>query len=270
MPTATAGCPPDAFAADGQVWWNTLYNWDYHRSTGYEWWSSRLWYMFQMYDVVRIDHFRAFDEYFSVPYGSNSAADGHWEKGPGMDFFRTIEWRLGRKQVVAEDLGLMTNTVRQLVNETGYPNMKVLQFGFDKGDIGYGNDYLPHNYGHNCVVYTGTHDNETIVGWYQGLDEEMHHLVRNYLNDFYTPDDKIYKSFVAMALRSTADTCVIPIQDYLGLDNKARNNVPGTDSGNWCWRVTKSKLTEELKKEILVNTLQYGRLNWDNSEILEF
>ncbi|MEE1229451.1 MAG: 4-alpha-glucanotransferase [Lachnospiraceae bacterium] len=270
VPTATAGCPPDAFAADGQVWWNTLFNWDYHRSTGYEWWSSRLWYMFQMYDVVRIDHFRAFDEYFSVPYGSNSAADGHWKKGPGMDFFRTIEWRLGRKQVVAEDLGLMTNTVRQLVNETGYPNMKVLQFGFDKGDIGYGNDYLPHNYGHNCVVYTGTHDNETIVGWYQGLDEEMHHLVRNYLNDFYTPDDKIYKSFVAMALRSTADTCVIPIQDYLGLDNKARNNVPGTDSGNWCWRVTKSKLTEELKKEILVNTLQYGRLNWDNSEILEF
>lgn len=264
VPTATAGCPPDSFSADGQFWGNPLYRWDAHRANGFEWWSSRLWYMFQMYDVVRIDHFRAFDEYFSVPCGSTSAAEGHWEQGPGMDFFRTMEWRLGKKQIIAEDLGLMTDSVRQLVNETGFPNMKVFQFGFDLQDTGYGNDYLVHNYGENCVVYTGTHDNETIVGWYQGLGEEMRKLVRDYLCDHSTPDEILYKSFLATVMRSPAKICVIPIQDYLGLDNCSRLNVPGTGTGNWTWRLKNNQLTTKLQSEILFITRRYGRFNWDN------
>lgn len=264
VPTATAGCPPDSFAADGQVWWNPLYRWDAHRANGFDWWCSRMWYMFQMYDVVRIDHFRAFDEYFSIPYGSKTAADGHWEKGPGMDFFRTLEWRLGKKQVVAEDLGTMTETVRQLVKESGFPNMKVFQFGFDPADIGFGNDYLVHNYGENCVVYTGTHDNETIVGWFSGLNDEMRELVRNYLCDHATEDQNLYKSFIAAVMRSPAKMCIIPIQDHLGLDNRSRLNVPSTDVGNWTWRLKSNQLTAKLQKEILDTTLRFGRFNWAN------
>lgn len=264
VPVATAGCPPDSFAADGQVWWNPLYNWEAHRNTGYDWWCSRLWYMFRMYDVVRIDHFRAFDEYFSVPYGSKSAADGHWEKGPGMELFDTVRWRLGENQVVAEDLGLMTDTVRQLVKSTGFPNMKVFQFGFDLADTGFGNDYLPHNYSENCVVYTGTHDNETIVGWYQGLNDQMRSLVRDYLCDHATADEDLYHSFIAMVMRSPAKMCIVPMQDHLGLDNRSRLNVPSTDKGNWCWRLKGSQLTDKLQRQILLTTLRNGRLNWDN------
>ena len=264
VPVATAGCPPDSFAADGQVWWNPLYNWEAHRNTGYDWWCSRLWYMFRMYDVVRIDHFRAFDEYFSVPYGSKSAADGHWEKGPGMELFDTVRWRLGENQVVAEDLGLMTDTVRQLVKSTGFPNMKVFQFGFDLADTGFGNDYLPHNYSENCVVYTGTHDNETIVGWYQGLNDQMRSLVRDYLCDHATADEYLYHSFIAMVMRSPAKMCIVPMQDHLGLDNRSRLNVPSTDKGNWCWRLKGSQLTDKLQRQIMLTTLRNGRLNWDN------
>ena len=168
-PTAIAGCPPDAFAADGQVWGNPLYRWDFHRATGYEWWVTRMWYSFKLYDVVRIDHFRGFDEYFSIPEGADSAKYGHWEKGPGMELFNTIRYRLGDVSVIAEDLGLMTEGGRQLVKASGYPNMKVLQFASDPADIACSNDYWPHNYGRNCVVYTGTHDNETLAGWYAGL-----------------------------------------------------------------------------------------------------
>ena len=183
-----------------------------------------------------------------------------------MDLFRTFEWRSGKKQVVAEDLGLMTETVRQLVRESGYPNMKVFQFGFDKEDVGFGNDYLTHNFTYNCFAYTGTHDNETIAGWYENLDEEMKTLVRDYISDHYTPDNKLHLSFVNTVMRSNATTAIIPMQDYLGLDNKARVNVPGTNSGNWSWRLKENQLTEELKKEILASTRRYGRLNWDNAD----
>lgn len=268
MPVATAGCPPDAFSADGQVWWTTLYNWDYHRSTGFDWWCSRMWRMFQMYDVVRIDHFRAFDEYFSIPYGSNSAADGHWEKGPGMDIFRTMEWRHGKQNIICEDLGFMTDTVRRLVRDSGYPNMKVFQFGFDKNDVGFANDYLTHNYPENCVAYTGTHDNETISGWYRGLDDEMKQMVRDYICDHHTPDSKLHESFVSMVLRSSARMAVIPLQDYIGLDNRGRVNVPSSDHGNWVWRLPKKYLTPELQKSILSATRRYGRMNWDNASLL--
>ena len=262
-PTAVAGCPPDGFSPTGQIWGNPLYRWDYHRNTGYQWWVSRLWYSFRLYDVVRIDHFRGFDEYYSIPRGAQSAMDGHWEKGPGIGLFRRVEQCLGWHRVIAEDLGFMTDSVRQLVRESGFPNMKVLEFAFDARDTGSANDYLPHNYGENCVAYTGTHDNETLVGWFDSITPEEQALARNYLCDHYTPKELLYKSFISLAMRSKAATCIIPMQDYLGCDNSCRMNQPSTVGKNWRWRVTEEQLTRVLQQEILQITLRYGRMNWN-------
>ncbi len=261
-PTAIAGCPPDAFAAEGQVWGNPLYRWDYHRQTGYDWWISRLYQSFRLYDAVRIDHFRGLDEYFSIPYGAKTAKDGHWEPGPGMNLFHTVKAKLGDKQLIAEDLGLMTDTVRQLVKDSGFPNMKVIQFGFDVEDQGKTNDYLPHNYDRNCVVYTGTHDNETIAGWYAGLKKKEKQLLREYMDNNHTPDEEMYKAIIRMAMASNANTCILPVQDVLGLDNTARMNVPSTVGVNWRWRLDGALLTKEVQKELLDVTRRYGRFNW--------
>lgn len=262
VPLAVAGCPPDGFSATGQLWGNPLYRWEYHKATGYQWWITRLWYCFQLYDVVRIDHFRGFDEYFSIPYGDTTALNGHWEKGPGIDLFRKVEQALGWHEVIAEDLGYVTDSVRQLVRESGFPGMKVLEFAFDSRDSGSANDYLPHNYMENCVVYTGTHDNETVVGWLDSIQEKERQMARDYLCDRYTPEKELYKSFVAMALRSCARTCVIPMQDYLGLDNSCRINKPSTVGINWRWRLEKAQLSPELQQEVLHMTKLYGRVNW--------
>ncbi len=262
-PTQVAGCPPDAFAADGQVWGNPLYRWDYHRNTGYQWWVTRMWYSYKLYDVVRIDHFRGFDEYFAIPAWSGSAKDGHWEKGPGMDLFYRIRESLGDCNVIAEDLGLLTEGVRKLVKDSGFPNMKVLQFAFDAEDTGAANDYLPHNYNENCVVYTGTHDNETIAGWYNGLSDEDKKFVRDYLDDHHTPDEKIYHSFISLAMRSSAKTCIIPVQDCLGLDNSSRMNQPGTVGKNWRWRLLPGQVTDALGEDMLAVSKRYARANWD-------
>ena len=262
-PVAVAGCPPDGFSATGQLWGNPLYRWDYHRNTQYAWWVSRLWYCFNLYDVVRIDHFRGFDEYFSIPYGEDSAVNGHWEKGPGIELFRRVEQCLGWHPVIAEDLGYVTDSVRRLVWETGFPGMKVLEFAFDSRDSGSANDYLPHNYPENCVVYTGTHDNETVVGWLDSITEEEQKMARDYLCDHVTPKKELYKPFVALAMRSNARMCIIPIQDYLGYDNTCRMNKPSTVGTNWRWRVQEKELTEELQKEILHTTKTFGRMNWN-------
>jgi len=269
MSTQIAGCPPDAFAADGQVWGNPLYRWDYHKQTGYHWWVTRMWYSFKLYDVVRIDHFRGFDEYFSIPAASGSAKFGHWEKGPGMDLFRTIQERLGDRGVIAEDLGLLTDGVRQLVRDSGYPNMKVIQFAFDSKDIGGSNEYLPHNYGTNCVVYTGTHDNETISGWFTGLDKTERDHIRDYLGDHATPVKRMYEKLIGLAMMSAAKTCIVPIQDWLGLDNSSRMNVPGTVDINWSWRLLPGQVTDDLGESILAMTKRYGRANWDALNALE-
>lgn len=265
-PYAIAGCPPDAFAADGQVWGNPLYRWDYHRSTGYAWWCSRMWYSFKLYDVVRIDHFRGFDAYFSIPAGADSAKYGHWEQGPGMELFNTIRWNLGDVQVIAEDLGLMTDSVRQLVRSSGYPNMKVLQFAVDPEDIAAANDYWPHNYTSNCVVYTGTHDNETVAGWFAGLDARAKKQVRDYLCDYSTPDNQIYRALINLAMTSVAKDCIIPVQDYLGLPNTARMNQPGTVGFNWRWRLLPGQLTDALAEEMRVLALRTNRANWEAIE----
>lgn len=261
-PTAIAGCPPDAFSADGQVWGNPLYRWDYHAQTGYDWWVSRLYQSFRLYDTVRIDHFRGMDEYFSIPYGAETAKDGHWEPGPGMSLFNTVKERLGQKQLIAEDLGLMTDSVRKLVKDSGFPNMKVIQFGFDVNDLGKTNDYLPHNYDRNCVVYTGTHDNETIAGWFKGLKKKEKQLIRDYMDDNHTPDEEFYRSINRMAMATTANICILPIQDVLGLDNSARMNQPSTVKTNWRWRMSSGMLTREAQKELLELTKRYGRFNW--------
>lgn len=248
MPKAVAGCPPDAFSDDGQLWGNPLYDWNAHRNQKYDWWRRRMEHCCRLYDVVRIDHFRGFDEYFSIPYGDEDAKDGHWEKGPGMDFFRTIENSLGKKSIIAEDLGLQTDTVRQLVRDSGYPNMKVLGFAFDScGD----NEHLPHNYDKNCVVYTGTHDNETLMQWYTAMDKRKADFVSDYMNNVHTPADRIHWDFIRLAMLSTANTCIIPIQDYLGLGKEARMNFPSTLGNNWKWRLKKQELTKKLTEEIL-------------------
>ena len=262
-PSAVAGCPPDGFSADGQLWGNPLYRWDYHRNTGYEWWISRLSYCFRLYDVVRIDHFRGFDEYYSIPYGAESAKEGHWEKGPGIDLFRHVEQSLGWHEVIAEDLGYVTDSVRQLVFESGFPGMKVLEFAFDSRDTGSANDYLPHNYIENCVAYTGTHDNETITGWFQTNKKKERQMARDYLCDQTTPDRLLHQSFISLIMRSSAKSCIIPIQDYMGYDNTCRINKPSTVGINWRWRLTEDELSEELKEKIHAMAMRYGRKNWN-------
>ena len=261
--THVAGCPPDAFAADGQVWGNPLYRWERHRETGYAWWMSRMWYSFKLYDIVRIDHFRGFDEYFSIPADAANARAGHWEKGPGMELFDTMHWQLGEVNVIAEDLGLLTDSVRALVRASGCPNMKVLQFAIDPEDTTASNDYWPHNYNTHCVVYTGTHDNPTLAGWYAGMDEASRRQVRDYLGDAFTPDAQMYKVLIRLALRSVAKDCIIPIQDYLGLGNEARMNQPGTVGFNWRWRLAPGQVTDALADELMALTKRTGRVNWD-------
>ena len=247
VPTAVAGCPPDGFAADGQLWGNPLYRWDYHRATGYDWWIRRIAYCRKLYDVVRIDHFRGFDEYFSIPYGDKTAHGGHWEKGPGMDLFRTVEARLGKLNIIAEDLGYITDSVKRLVWESGFPGMKVLEFAFDSREA---SDYLPHTYTHNSVVYTGTHDNETIEGWFAGLDAEDLKMCEDYMNIRREPGRTYHWDFIRLAMLSVSDLCIIPIQDYLGLGNEARINTPSTLGCNWKWRLKDGQVTPGLVNEI--------------------
>ena len=250
MPTAVAGCPPDGFTAAGQLWGNPLYLWDYHRATGFEWWIRRISKCFEWYDMLRIDHLRGFDEYYAVPYGDEDAVRGHWEKGPGIELFRTLRWRLGDRAIIAEDLGYMKPSVKEMVRESGYPGMKVLEFAFDSRDSSDRSEYLPHNYTRNCVVYTGTHDNETLVGWLESISKKERQMVRDYLGRPEESGKELAFSLLRLAAASVADLCVIPLQDYLGLDNRARINQPSTIGKNWRWRMKKKTLSKELAEKI--------------------
>ena len=257
-----AGCPPDDFNDEGQFWGNPLYRWDRHAATGFDWWLSRLWYSLRLYDVVRIDHFRGLDEYYAIP-ADKTAKDGHWEQGPGQAFIRTIHERLGQCNIIVEDLGFMTDSVRELVAMSGYPNMKVLQFAFDPNDIGSANEHLPHNCGINCVMYTGTHDNDPIAGWYENQNEATIQRARRCLGQEHTPDSEMPKAVVRGAMMSPARICVIQIQDYLGLGCESRVNTPGTVGINWSWRLLPGQATSELAEEVRELTLLAGRANWD-------
>ena len=255
VPTAVAGCPPDAFSATGQLWGNPLYRWDYHEETGFAWWMQRLAHCFDIYDIVRIDHFRGFDEYWAVPYGDETAENGEWKPGPGYKLFEVMKKTLGNRAVIAEDLGFLTPSVLKLVKKTGYPGMKILQFAFDATGE---SDYLPHKYPNNCVVYTGTHDNDTVNGWLATLNKKDLAFVKKYVNVKRTPE--LCETLIRTALGSVADTAIIPMQDYLGLGGEARINTPSTLGGNWEWRMERGACTEALSKHMLELAQIYGRI----------
>ena len=256
VPTAVAGCPPDAFSETGQLWGNPLYDWEYHAKTGYDWWIKRIAHAYKLYDVVRIDHFRGFDEYWSIPYGDETAVNGKWCKGPGIDIFDTMKKKLGKKNIIAEDLGFLTPSVLKLVKKTGYPGMKVLQFAFGSDE---NNAYLPHNYINNCVVYTGTHDNDTTAGWYKSLSRKERKHVNTYLQ-IKRGQKNVEWALIRAAISSVADTAIIPMQDYLGLGGNARINLPSTLGNNWKWRMKDGACTAELAEKIKELCKLYGRV----------
>ena len=256
-PKAVAGVPPDAFSATGQLWGNPLYDWEYHKKTNYKWWMQRLTACFRMYDIVRIDHFRAFDEYYAIPADAKTAVNGEWRPGPGYELFKTMKRKLGEKQVIAEDLGLLTPSVLELVQKTGYPGMKVLQFAFSANEE---SDYLPHNYQKNCVVYTGTHDNDTLLGWYGTLDRQDKEFCNAYLGITGGRKNELTGAFIRAAFSSVADLAVIPMQDYLGLGAEARINTPSTLGDNWQWRMLPGVFTGELAEKMKACAKLYGRL----------
>lgn len=254
-----AGCPPDAFSKGGQLWGNPLYDWSYHRRTGYEWWIKRLRFCFSIYDIVRIDHFRGFDEFYAVPSSDTDARRGHWEKGPGISLFKRVKEAIGDREIIAEDLGFITDSVRELVRDTGFSGMKVLEFAFDKRDSSKKSDYLPHNYIKKAAAYTATHDNETLISWFLKIDDDERKRVREYLFDTVTPDNKINLPLIALIMRSNADLCIVPIQDWLGLDDGARINTPSTLGNNWRWRLSEGELGNELLKTVRKMTDTFGR-----------
>ena len=254
-----AGVPPDGFSADGQLWGNPLYDWPKHKEEGYDWWLRRIGKCLELFDVIRIDHFRGFDEFFAIPAEDSTAKRGHWEQGPGIDLFRAIREKYGDTPIIAEDLGYVTDTVRELVRDTGFPNMKVLEFAFDSRDSTGAMEYLPYRYQPNCVVYTGTHDNETVMGWIDNILPEELLQVKEYL-DVRTEDKKeIVDKMVIMAMSSVADTSIIPMQDLLHLDNSARINHPSTQGCNWMWRMRAEDLSDELLHRLQRLTSLYGR-----------
>jgi len=247
-PTEVAGCPPDDFAEDGQLWNNPLYYWPNHKMTNYSWWVDRIKHCFELYDIVRLDHFRGFDECYSIPYGETTARYGYWKKGPGMELFNEVKRKLGNVKLIAEDLGLMTDGVRQLLKDSGFPGMKVLQFAFGYGDK---NEQIPANYETtNCVAYTGTHDNNTLKGWWETASNDEKELCKSY----FEHHNDIYWEMIKLVMTSKADTCIIPMQDYLGLDEHARMNTPGTVGINWKWRMKPEAFRKDLIKRIRLLT----------------
>ena len=257
-PTDISGCPPDAFAVDGQLWGNPLYRWEVHEATDFAWWIRRIRHCFKTCDILRIDHFRGFDEYYSIPAGSETAAAGHWEKGPGMKLFIALREALGDAEIIAEDLGYVTDSVRQLVADSGYAGMKVLEFAFDSRDTGSAKDYLPHNYPVNAVAYTGTHDNVPLEGWLREISDEEKDMARRYICSD-AADEQLYWPLACAVLRSPARIAVIPLQDYLGYGNEARINQPSTMGKNWRWRVLPGECTPELASKLRSAAILYGR-----------
>ena len=253
-PVKVAGVPPDYFSATGQLWGNPLYNWEKLKDTNYSWWVERVRANLSTCDIIRIDHFRGFEAYWAVPYGDDTAINGQWEPGPGIDLFNAIKSQLGELPIIAEDLGLMTQGVIDLREATGFPGMKILGFAFDSGEE---NDYLPHTYTKNCVVYTGTHDNDTLIGWFQKAKEEDRQFARDYLNS--RSDDEIHWDAIRGAWSSVASMAISPVQDFLGLGSEARINTPGVAAGNWQWRLRHGVLTDELAERIAKLTRVYSR-----------
>ncbi len=254
LPIAVAGCPPDAFSRTGQLWGNPLYKWEYHKETGFKWWMKRIRSCYKLYDVVRIDHFRGFDEYYAIPFGDPTAENGTWVKGPGYDLFDVMKKEIGKCKVIAEDLGYLTPSVIALVKKTGFPGMKILQFAFDAREE---SDYLPHNYIQNSIVYTGTHDNDTTLGWFNTIPRGDKAFAKKYLN--IRSNKNVVWEFIRATFSSVSDTAIIPMQDYLELGSEARINTPSTLGKNWTWRMKSGACTKELADRMLDMAATYGR-----------
>ena len=254
VPTEVAGCPPDAFAVDGQLWGNPLFDWERMEADGYAWWIGRIAHQLRLYDMLRIDHFRGFESYYAIPFGEETARNGRWRPGPGMKLFRAVEAALGQKDIIAEDLGYLTPEVRQMLAESGFPGMKVLQFAFDSREE---SDYLPHNYDKNCVVYVGTHDNDTALGWLDTVSPEDRRYAMDYLK--LTGAEGYHWGLMRGAWASAARLAVVTAQDLLGLGSGARMNTPSTLGGNWQWRAMPGVFTEELAQRLRRETGIYRR-----------
>lgn len=255
-PVSVAGCPPDAFSEDGQLWGNPLYRWDVLAQEGYSWWVRRMEAAGKLYDVIRIDHFRGFEAYWSVPFGDATAKNGQWVKGPGLDFMNTLKHELPHIDMIAEDLGFLTQEVLDLRDESGFPGMKVLGFAFDSREP---SDYLPHTYPRNSVCYTGTHDNMTTRQWFETASADAVAYAREYMH--LTPEEGDVWGTIRTAFASVSDTCVILMQDYLNLGGESRMNFPGTmTDANWTWRAAEGFTDGDLADRILSLTKLYGRL----------
>jgi 4-alpha-glucanotransferase len=252
-PIRVGGVPPDYFSETGQLWGNPLFRWDVLKQTGYQWWIDRIRTNLYLYDIIRIDHFRGFAAYWAVPYSEKTAIKGEWVPCPGKEFFDALAAEFGNLPIIAEDLGVITPDVEELRDGFDLPGMKILQFAFDSSEA---NDYIPHNYVKNCLVYTGTHDNDTVVGWFNAASAGDRKYVLDYLN---TGEHDIHWSFIRMAWASVAYTAIVPMQDLLGLDTSARMNLPGTTQNNWQWRVSAVSFTPELASKLAHLTTLFGR-----------
>ncbi len=267
-PTKVAGVPPDFFSEDGQLWGNPLYDWDALKADGYQWWMDRIKAILDLVDIIRIDHFRGFAAYWAVPAEAETAKAGEWEAGPGVEFFKAIKKELGELPIIVEDLGVIDEAVEQLRDEFNFPGMKILQFAF-LGNEGkseeekFNNEYLPHNYEENCVVYTGTHDNNTTKGWFkEDLNQENRDFVYQYFSEQLgreTSEDSIVWDLIKVAWDSKAMFAITTLQDLLELDSDARLNIPGTAANNWRWRYQKDMLTDELIQRLKQLTEASGR-----------
>ena len=259
-PSAVAGCPPDAFAENGQLWGNPLYAWEKHEEEGYSWWISRMKHCFSLYDIVRVDHFRGFDEYFSIPYGDENAKRGHWEAGPGMKLFHAMEQALGKKEVIAEDLGYVTESVKKLVEDSGFPGMKLLEFAFDSRESG---DYRPNTWTKNTVSYTGTHDNQVLKDWFLEILPEDREMAADYSGKSVEELLKMdyVDFFIKMTLDSVSNTAMIPMQDYLHKGKEARINTPSKLGNNWSYRFAKEDFSKSVAEKIRKMTEESGRLS---------
>lgn len=256
-PLRVGGVPPDYFSETGQLWGNPLFRWDVLKETGYAWWIDRIRTNLFLYDVIRIDHFRGFAAYWAVPYGEKTAMNGEWVTCPGTEFFDALRREFGELPIIAEDLGVITPDVEELRDGFGLPGMKILQFAFDSSEA---NDYIPHNYVKNCIVYTGTHDNDTVTGWFRSASEDDRRHVLQYLN---TDDRDIHWSFIRLAWASVAYTAIVPMQDLLGLGTETRMNMPGTTQNNWQWRASAEHFSTGLEERLASLTLLYGRARKD-------
>lgn len=258
-PIEVAGCPPDAFSDDGQLWGNPLFRWDVMKKDGYTWWTRRIKAMSELYDIIRIDHFRGFDSFYAIPAKDDTAKNGQWKQGPGMDLFCELEKKLGKLPIIVEDLGFLTPSVHKLLKDSGFPGMKVIQFAFDSREE---SDYLPHTYTNHCVVYTGTHDNDTVMGWMKTAPKASVKYAKEYLN--LTKEEGYNWGMMRAAWSSVADMAIVPMQDILGLGSEARINTPSTLGNNWKWRATPEQIDAKMAKKLYHYMQMYGRVNKDS------